>query len=55
MVGPLRLFMLAAANYRIELHLRPMLHQAHFDEKGGDTPFAARRTNASDADFSTET
>jgi hypothetical protein len=41
MVGPLRFCMLAAANYRIELHLRPMLHQAHFGAKGGLRTFAA--------------
>jgi hypothetical protein len=34
MIGPLRTFILTAANYRIEPHLVSMLHHAHFDAKG---------------------
>jgi hypothetical protein len=46
---PLRTFMLIAENYRIELHLRPMLHRAHFDYKGGQRTFAAVGINGRSA------
>jgi hypothetical protein len=45
--------MLIAENYRIELHLRPMLHRAHFDYKGGNEPFAAASTKVCSRPFAT--